>query len=64
MAKKLNWEKLRYDRRPKLSISDEGEFRTHDVAARWLEGAERWQLIAQRIRARKKARKEQRRKRK
>jgi hypothetical protein len=40
MARRLDWEKRRFDRHPKLCIKDEVEFRSHDVAARWLEKAE------------------------
>jgi hypothetical protein len=40
MTKALNWEKRRFDFRPKTNIKDENEFRKGDMAARWLERAE------------------------
>jgi hypothetical protein len=43
MTKKLNWEKRRFDFRPKTNIKDENEFRKGDMAARWLERAEQRQ---------------------
>jgi hypothetical protein len=41
MAPRLNHERITLERKPKLSVIDEAEFRKHDAAARWLERAEK-----------------------
>lgn len=33
---KINWERAQQDRKPKLSIKDEDEYRADDRASRWL----------------------------
>ena len=43
MARRIDWEKRRFDGMPGRSMADEREFHEHDLAARWLEGAERWE---------------------
>jgi hypothetical protein len=48
MAKRLDWEKRKFDRVPKLSIKNEEEFRQKDGAARWLAKAEEWQARRER----------------
>jgi hypothetical protein len=40
MANRLNWEKRQFDRKQKLSVADETEFRENDVAATWIRRAE------------------------
>ena len=40
MSKALDWDKRRFDNRPKTSITDEAEYRKSDLAARWLAKAE------------------------
>ena len=40
MTKRLNWEKLRYLSKPKVSVTDEAEHFDDDRAARWLARAE------------------------
>lgn len=41
----------RFDRLPRLSVTDEMEFRKVDDAARWLAGAEIWEGRKQRLKA-------------
>jgi hypothetical protein len=36
MARKINYEKRRFDNKRTLNIKDESEFRKGDVAARWI----------------------------
>jgi hypothetical protein len=43
MAKRIDWEKRKFDGRKKLSVTDETEFRQQDTAARWLANAEQWE---------------------
>jgi hypothetical protein len=40
MTKQLDWEKRRFDTRPKTSIKDENQYRKGDMAARWIARAE------------------------
>jgi len=40
MARKIDWERRRFDQKRTLSVKDESEFRKGDVAARWLAKAE------------------------
>ena len=40
MARRLDWEKRQFDRRRKLSITDEAEFRESDMAANWIKRTE------------------------
>jgi hypothetical protein len=44
MAKRLDWEKNKENRKAKTGycIVDEQEFRSRVTAARWLQGAEEW----------------------
>ena len=54
MAKRLDWEKRKFDGRRTTSVADESEFRRQDTAARWLADAERWQERQKGIVAREK----------
>jgi hypothetical protein len=49
MAKRIDWEKRKLDRAPRLSVTDEAEFRKGDAAACWLAGAEKWEERKQRL---------------
>jgi hypothetical protein len=40
MARRIDFEKHRFDGRSKVSVRDEREFRDRDAASRWLERAE------------------------
>jgi len=42
MTKKLKWEKLAWDRKPRRSLTEEREFMGKDVASAWLARRERW----------------------
>jgi hypothetical protein len=44
MARRLNWERNTENRRAKsgMSITDETEFRSRDMASRWIASAEEW----------------------
>jgi hypothetical protein len=59
MSKRMRWERLRHERRPKLKIKDEIEGMAGDFAARWLDRREAW-LEKQKLRIRKPARIKQR----
>ena len=54
MAKRIDWEKRRFDQRPKVSIADEAEFRKQDAAAHWLEHAEPFYARVKRLAQHKK----------
>ena len=60
MAKRLDYERRKFDRLPKASVTDETEFRQRDAAARWLAGAEKWEVTKAKL---AKARKKKKRKR-
>lgn len=60
MSKRMRWERLRYERKPKLNIRDEIEGMAGDFTAGWLDRREAW-LEKQKLRTRKPARIKQRR---
>jgi hypothetical protein len=62
MAKRLDWEKRKFDGVPKLSIKDEAEFRQGDAAARWLAKAEECEARRKRLAKAQKERAQQRKK--
>ena len=37
MTKMINWQKRKFDSRPKTNINDENEFCKSDMAAKWIE---------------------------
>jgi hypothetical protein len=53
VAKRLDWEKRRFDGRSKLSIKDEAEHRSNDFTNKWIKGAEEWHARVERLRAAK-----------
>jgi hypothetical protein len=55
MAKRLNYEKLAWDRRPKVSLTQDREFMGKDVASAWLERRERWLSDQAKLRSWKKS---------
>jgi hypothetical protein len=57
MAKKLDWQKAWWDKKLKVSIKDEKEFVDRDLASRWLERAEAWELRKKQRRRHKRNRK-------
>jgi hypothetical protein len=44
VARKIDYEKRRFDNKRTLNIKDESEFRKGDVAARWLARSQRLRL--------------------
>jgi hypothetical protein len=46
MARRLNWEKIQLERKPRRSLTEDREFMNKDVASAWLERRERW-LVTQ-----------------
>ena len=55
MAKRLNYEKLAWDRRPKVSLTQDREFMGNDLASAWLQRRERWFLEQAKLRSSKKS---------
>jgi hypothetical protein len=53
MARRLSWEKRRFDGRKKSSIVEEEDFRSKDFTSKWLKGAEAWEVRAAGIRRRR-----------
>ena len=53
MAKRIDWEKRKFDGRKTTSVTDESEFRQQDVAAKWIARAEEWEQRKQGIIARR-----------
>ena len=53
MARRLNFERIRWDRRPKVSLTQDREFMGKDTASAWLQGRERWLVDQAKLRSSK-----------
>jgi hypothetical protein len=60
MTKKLEWERLSRDRKPKRSLSDEYQFLKHDLATAWRKQRRRWLLEQAKLRKRRSQKSRQR----
>jgi hypothetical protein len=42
MAKRLNWERIHWDRKSRVSLSKDREFMQSELATDWLQRREKW----------------------
>ncbi len=54
---RMNWRKAGLSGKRTLSVADEGEYRSHDAAARWLERKSHFMAAAAKNRDKRKKRK-------
>jgi hypothetical protein len=42
MTRRLNWERLSWERKPKLTLGEDKEFMDSELATAWLRSHEKW----------------------